>query len=347
MTIHQAKGLEFPVVFLPSQNERNTKKSIIDSFNELLGYSSSTEEERRIFYVGATRAEDLLIISYSQKLKRAAKDYTATKYLDELLRHESCTNICDYDLLKEQKFKEKETKNYDDLVLSYNKINLYLICPLAYKYANVWMLQTVRIGGLEFGRNIHKIIEIILKKIKNGEKIKSVDIDELLENNWRDDNFRSDSENKKYKEAAIKQIKTFVEGQKELLLTDNIFSIEDEFNVQIENNLITGRFDAVFQKDSEFTIVDFKTGDERDYTTQLSFYHLCFKEKYRKEKIKLAVYLLKKGELKKIEPTNIQDEIDIIRKVAINIKKRIYKPTAGKHCLDCAYNTICEFAYKK
>ena len=57
-------------------------------------------------------------------------------------------------------------------MLSYNKINLYNICPRAYMYSHEWNLQTLRIGGMEFGRNIHKIIEIIianlLMNIKNN-----------------------------------------------------------------------------------------------------------------------------------------------------------------------------------
>lgn len=57
MTVHQAKGLEFPVVFLISAADGlfPTKRSIDDG---------DVNEERRLFYVAATRAMDFLVISY-------------------------------------------------------------------------------------------------------------------------------------------------------------------------------------------------------------------------------------------------------------------------------------------
>lgn len=57
MTVHQAKGLEFPVVFLISAADGlfPTKRSIDDG---------DVDEERRLFYVAATRAMDFLVISY-------------------------------------------------------------------------------------------------------------------------------------------------------------------------------------------------------------------------------------------------------------------------------------------
>lgn len=56
MTVHAAKGLEFPVVFMVSMNEgifpsRKTKTA------------AGMEEERRLAFVAATRAEDLLFLS--------------------------------------------------------------------------------------------------------------------------------------------------------------------------------------------------------------------------------------------------------------------------------------------
>jgi len=57
MTVHQAKGLEFPVVFVIGAAEGlfPTQRSIDDG---------DVDEERRLFYVASTRAMDVLVISY-------------------------------------------------------------------------------------------------------------------------------------------------------------------------------------------------------------------------------------------------------------------------------------------
>ncbi|MBE6542382.1 MAG: ATP-dependent DNA helicase PcrA, partial [Ruminococcaceae bacterium] len=58
MTIHSAKGLEFPIVFLPGMEE-----NIFPSFQTIMD-QSEVEEERRLAYVAITRAKEKLIISH-------------------------------------------------------------------------------------------------------------------------------------------------------------------------------------------------------------------------------------------------------------------------------------------
>ena len=61
MTAHSAKGLEFPVVFMVGMEEGLFPHS--HSLFEPLGI----EEERRLAYVGMTRAKEKLFITFAQK----------------------------------------------------------------------------------------------------------------------------------------------------------------------------------------------------------------------------------------------------------------------------------------
>ncbi len=346
ITIHQSKGLEFPVVFMPSQIERNKHSSIVDRLNELItGKKQGLDEDERVIYVGCTRAEDLLIITGSKSLAKTKKVYQLNNIIKAASKNISCTHTLDYKILEKQKFRNVGTGGQKSIILSYNKISLYNFCPRAYMYSNVWNLQTVRIGGLEYGRNIHKIIEILIREIITKVPISSINIDNLVDDNWKNADFRKEEENEKFKAAAKSQISTFIESCKDYLVPEKIFAVEDQFNISVDETLITGRFDAVFEDDDQYIIIDFKTGDIRDYSSQLSFYKLCFGKKYNPtKKINIAVYYLKDGKLEYITPNDEHEELKRIDYVSKAIQNGDFRPTPGKVCKDCAFNNICEFS---
>ncbi len=80
MTIHAAKGLEFPVVFLPGWEE-----GIFPSSNSQFSFETM-EEERRLGYVAITRAEKKCLITHArQRMLFGRTDYSAaSKFLSEL-----------------------------------------------------------------------------------------------------------------------------------------------------------------------------------------------------------------------------------------------------------------------
>ena len=80
MTLHAAKGLEFPVVFLLGMEEG------IFPHVRALGDPEQMEEERRLAYVGITRAKKRAIISFSMNRFYQGDwiDSMASRFIDEL-----------------------------------------------------------------------------------------------------------------------------------------------------------------------------------------------------------------------------------------------------------------------
>ncbi|MBN8736994.1 MAG: DNA helicase II [Xanthomonadales bacterium] len=83
MTLHSAKGLEFPVVFLVGLEDGlfPTQRSVEDP--------SRLEEERRLAYVGITRARERLVLCYAESRRQYGSEtlQRPSRFLDELPAH--------------------------------------------------------------------------------------------------------------------------------------------------------------------------------------------------------------------------------------------------------------------
>ena len=93
MTLHNAKGLEFPVVFIAGLEEG------LFPLSRAYDEADAIEEERRLFYVGITRAEDKLSLSWARQRRRAG-DFTygtlstfVDAGRDELLDRRRCERL--------------------------------------------------------------------------------------------------------------------------------------------------------------------------------------------------------------------------------------------------------------
>jgi DNA helicase-2/ATP-dependent DNA helicase PcrA len=84
MTLHTAKGLEFPVVHMVGLEE-----GIFPHGNSLHGSTDRMEEERRLCYVGITRAEEFLHLSYttSRRLYGTVHYNLPSRFLTEIPSH--------------------------------------------------------------------------------------------------------------------------------------------------------------------------------------------------------------------------------------------------------------------
>ncbi len=105
MTLHNAKGLEFPVVFIIGLEE-----GVLPYCKAMEG-KDEISEERRLFYVGMTRSKDILWLTGASKRKLYAKvqDQEPSRFLKEILKN--CCNwvetITTYPATKQGRVKKK------------------------------------------------------------------------------------------------------------------------------------------------------------------------------------------------------------------------------------------------
>ena len=115
MTIHNAKGLEFPVVFISGVNEGLLPhSSSANSFDEY-------NEERRLFYVAITRAKEKLFISYSyQRMNYGEVIYSKpSSFLDDIPEKyiENVNRKFKSEILQNKSFTYRQLKNNEAFVV--------------------------------------------------------------------------------------------------------------------------------------------------------------------------------------------------------------------------------------
>lgn len=127
MTIHASKGLEFPVVFLVGLEE-----NLFPSFRAA-DDDEALEEERRLCYVGITRAEEMLVISHAKNRSQYGRyePRLPSCFLSEM--DENCVEGLSSGAL-DQFPKEKKTQNY--FTIGKTKVSSSALTPNKPKTSN-------------------------------------------------------------------------------------------------------------------------------------------------------------------------------------------------------------------
>jgi DNA helicase II / ATP-dependent DNA helicase PcrA len=161
LTIHQSKGLEFPVVVLGSlfRNEGNAdiKEAII---RKLLNKENTGEpleriskfDNMRVFYVALSRAENLLILPQYTKAKAATEEFK------ELIDHSSFSELKDFKFSDIDK-PEKKDKKVTEIYSYTSDYMLYKRCPRQYMFLREYEFAGSRTQTMMFGSLVHQTIE--------------------------------------------------------------------------------------------------------------------------------------------------------------------------------------------
>ncbi len=378
LTVHSAKGLEFPIVFLVNLTEERFptrhKKETISIPEKLIKETLPIgdfhiEEERRLFYVGLTRAKDYVFLSSSKfygegkrqrKISRFVIETLDEKIIDKQLNikkeQKSQLTIFDFKtpkqislgVLSEHSESKDINKNF-----SYSQLNSYKTCPLQYKYLYILKIPTLPSDSASFGTTIHKTLQDFYSEFLLNKKIGEKKLLEIYEKNWIPIGYSSKSHEDRMKKEGRKILTNYF--SKFHFKGLEIIGLEKLFKIKITNDIfLTGKIDRIDElKNDEIEIIDYKTGKkpnekELNKSLQLTIYALAAHDKnsFNKElkDINLSFYYLQSPEkitLKKTEEDLIKTKDEIIDMVA-KIRTNNFKPNPGKHCGFCAFKIICE-----
>ncbi len=371
LTTHSAKGLEFPVVFLVNLTRgrfpTNQKKEAIPIPDNLIKETLPEgdyhlEEERRLFYVGLTRAKDKVFLTASrfygegirqQKISPFAVETLGEQYIKkyEAAKKDEKQQLSIFDFKKPEETTAKVLLNKN--LFSYTQLESYDRCPLQYKYQFILKVPTTPSAALTFGDTIHKTLQAFYQEFFDNKNIGEKEILNIFKNNWSPLGYTSAAHEARMKKEGEIMLKKFLVKfhQPNIKVVD----LEKLFRIKIDQETsVVGKIDRVDDLgDGNIEIIDYKTGKIPDEKTlkksfQLSIYALAATDPglYRKKvnQVRLTFYYLQNPE--KISLTRTQEDIDGVKrdilKKAGEIRSSRFEPKVGPWCDFCPFRMICE-----
>ncbi|HBH46502.1 MAG: hypothetical protein A2445_04095 [Candidatus Jacksonbacteria bacterium RIFOXYC2_FULL_44_29] len=387
MTIHSAKGLEFKYVFIPGlahlrfptinrgdaielPTDLIKEKEILPEGDEHL------EEERRLFYVGLTRAKRGLFLTCAldyggrrqtkpslflfetQILKsgdQLRQDDGLAGFLRPALETDTTVQPFIYPLPKE---------------FSYSQIAAYEKCPLQYKYQFILKIpQDKGKATLSFGRTMHQTMLAIFRLTnmrchasqsslfgatgvapKDQELITLAEIMNIYAKNWQDDWFETAQQKQDYLAAGKKILREFYNQHHANWPRPRY--LEEDFRVKLDQFAFKGRIDRIdlLPDASGIEIIDYKTGKLNPKPVladkiQLLLYQIALAHHNPPPK-KLTFYHLNHLQQGSVSFIGTENEMEKVKNKLIvaaqKIKQRDFKATPNRHvCQFCDFKNIC------
>lgn len=378
LTIHKAKGLEFPVVIMASLIDgrfpSRLRSEPISLPDELIDEeeipSSKTfhrQEERRLFYVGMTRAQRELYFTsardYGGKSIRKPSPFTLEALdlspAEVPLRKSSALEIIERSGPQKspEEFERKKISDDEVIRVSHMQIDDYLTCPLKYKYIHILRVPILRHHAIVYGKALHDAVQSYYRYKMQGEKLSLAEVISCFENSWVNEGFISrEHEEERLKKGKLTLMSFYEWAEKEEIVPS---SIEEKFSFTLHKDRIVGRWDRVDVVGDKVIITDFKSSEVNDKkkadkkakdSLQLAIYALAYYKIRGKVPSSVRLHFLEtglEGEAS-LNYDNFDKTIEKIKQASRGIREGNFdaKPNFMA-CKQCPYKGICLYEDSK
>ncbi|NCN59072.1 hypothetical protein COW99_01170 [Candidatus Roizmanbacteria bacterium CG22_combo_CG10-13_8_21_14_all_38_20] len=371
LTVHSAKGLEFKVVFLvnlvnlrfPTTSRREQIPIPDELIREKLPSGDfHVQEERRLFYVGMTRAKDQLFFTASKSYADNKREKKLSGFVQEALGESYRTTnpaIDQLDFFESWKATPESVEpaklHHQVSYLSYSQISAFRLCPLHYKLRYILKVPTLISPALIFGTNIHTTLRDYYTYLINNNPHSKDKLLQFLESNWQTIGFK----NKKEEQVNLSSAKEYLSGFYDQAHSQPIYTkaLEEKFTLPLTPTIkIGGIIDRIDVLPSgEIEIIDYKTSNkvptqrQVDKDEQLTIYALAATQVHhplflqKPQNIKLSLYYFaNQQKLTTIRSTEeLKTSKENIIKLVDEMENSNYACSKHFFCKHCEYKLYC------
>jgi DNA helicase-2/ATP-dependent DNA helicase PcrA len=370
LTVHKAKGLEFPVVFLVGcvdgkfpVHRRGESLEVPPALlpDEAVPGDVHLQEERRLFYVAMTRARDELVLTSAadygtaraRKLSRfvvEALDLPSPapvtrrgRAVEALLRHAPEPMPADTP--------PAPVRPHDLMHLSFRQIDDYRTCPLKYKFVHHLRVPLLVHHRIVYGAAVHTAIQEHYKARVAGRAFGVEDLVRSFREAWVSEGFLSREHEEQRLRAGEQTLRRFHAADAEHPLHPT--AVEEEFAFEVGRTRVIGRYDLVVEEEGRVSILDFKTGEVADRreaqrraaeSLQLDIYALAHLRTRGRLPDRLELRFLESGLVggRRPELAETQATEEVVREVADAVRRRDFSARPSfRACSPCPFRDIC------
>ncbi|HEX7613500.1 MAG TPA: ATP-dependent DNA helicase, partial [Candidatus Limnocylindrales bacterium] len=269
LTVHKAKGLEFPVVFLtglvdgrfPARTRREQLGLPVALVHEVLPEGDArVQEERRLFYVGMTRARDELVLTHAadyggKRSRRVSQFVLEALDLATSAAAGAAADVAAHSPLERLTAFEPKAESVDPgkagrgpvegpLSLSFYQVDDYLTCPLKYKYVHVLRVPIAPHHAIVYGSALHKAVQEFHRLGARGQTMSEEELLAAFDRAWSNEGFLTREHEEARLAAGRAALRRFREEQ---LRPGTVVPayVEREFSFVLDGDRIRGRMDRV------------------------------------------------------------------------------------------------------
>ena len=372
LTVHKAKGLEFPVVFLvhlvqgkfPTQKRRDALELPVELLKDVVPTGDfHAQEERRLFYVGTTRARRELFFTSARDYGGARERKVSQFVLEALeLPKDAARSFKGKAVEEIERFAPAAAHgdtplppipDDEDLTISHKQVDDYQTCPLKYRYVHQLRVPILRHHTLVYGSTIHEVVEFYLKRRVEGNYTSLEDLLAEYDKKWVNQGFLTWEHQEARKVAGREALTRFWNHEESA--GEKPAYIEKDFAFSVGATRVRGRFDRVDEDLLGAVIVDYKTSEvtkqkEADRrvaeSLQLKMYALAWREGTGRLPQRVELRFIESNTVGRHTPTeeDVQRALRAVETTAAGIRARRFDATPSRNaCRWCAYRQICPF----
>lgn len=308
LTIHQSKGLEFPVVVCGSLEAVPRKQySSLDVLLEDGGYLSKERFEPldhiknfdfwRLYYTAFSRAQNLLVLAAQERQGRGLGK-SPSKYFERLFYELPSWRDVNLSSLTFEAVKQINLKREYSFT---SHITVFENCAEQYRFFKELEFNPIRAGAQLFGTLVHQTIEDIHKAVLRGEE-SIVSPDQIR--SWMSVNYQylSKRERQYLAPQTLKAVEKHVLGyyDREKGNWDRIKEAEVEISLIKDQYILKGSVDLIRGENDTVEIIDFKSEKKpdmekdrerlRQYQSQLEVYAHLVEERTGQKVSRMHLY---------------------------------------------------------